>query len=261
MGYCMSYVRSPNENNLNAVESVMSVLWHIVPSVEGISFRDIKAVLRREQCDAHLLLTANVPGAKKVVVHGPDLTSIPSQLPVQEDTQFEELLAESLDFFGIADADRKGYILTDSKTGRAHHPNGFVRDVYFFRRSFYPQLNLVRLPEREAFTKLQFQACHNLFLEAQKVFLVSSLFQNALLKSDSALQQQQAMLLEDGLTKIPNFPRKALECDVKFQDGQFGCQYLGIDIMHKYSWIQVSSFLLQCVLPRRDIFNLHPTCN
>ena len=122
-----------------------------------------------------------------------------------------------------------------------------MRDVYFFRRSAgYPQLNLVRLPEREAFTKMQFQACHNLFFEAQKVLLVTSLFRNAILKSDSALQQMQVQLLEDGLTKIPNFPRKALECDTKFEEGPFGQEYLGIDVLHKYTWTQVSICTLSC---------------
>lgn len=239
----MSYVRNPNENNFNGVEAAMSVMWHIVPSVDGISFKDIKAVLRREQCDAHLLLTANVPGAKKVIVHGPDLTQIPSQIPVNEETQFIELLTESLDFFSIPVPERAGYILTDSKTGRVHHPTGYVRDVYFFRRSYYPQLNLVKFVGNEGFMKLQLQAYHNLFLEAQKIFVIYALFKSAEEKSDSAMQQQQAMVLDDGLTKIPNFPRRALECDVRFQEGPLGDEYLGIDVMHKYAWIQVGVFM------------------
>lgn len=34
-------------------------------------FKDLKQILRKEQCDASILLTANVPAAKKIVVHGP----------------------------------------------------------------------------------------------------------------------------------------------------------------------------------------------
>lgn len=30
------------------------------------------------------MVTANVPSAKKIVVHGPDSSSIPSQFPIQE---------------------------------------------------------------------------------------------------------------------------------------------------------------------------------
>lgn len=35
-------------------------------------FKDLKQILRKEQCDASILLTANVPSAKKIVVHGPE---------------------------------------------------------------------------------------------------------------------------------------------------------------------------------------------
>lgn len=44
----------------------------VVHSVHGIMFKDLKQILRKEQCDASILLTANVPSAKKIVVHGPE---------------------------------------------------------------------------------------------------------------------------------------------------------------------------------------------
>lgn len=34
-------------------------------------FKDLKQILRKEQCDGSIMLTANVPSTKKVVVHGP----------------------------------------------------------------------------------------------------------------------------------------------------------------------------------------------
>lgn len=43
----------------------------VVHSVHGIMFKDLKQILRKEQCDASILLTANVPSAKKIIVHGP----------------------------------------------------------------------------------------------------------------------------------------------------------------------------------------------
>lgn len=97
-------------------------------------FKDLKQILRKEQCDASILLTANVPSAKKIIVHGPqgfylnnfdfllifstdpDAGGIPSQFPVQEDTQFIQILRESLDFFGIDDCNHKEYFLIDYKT-------------------------------------------------------------------------------------------------------------------------------------------------
>lgn len=101
-------------------------------------FKDLKQILRKEQCDASILLTANVPSAKKIIVHGPqgiinvsiiqhlklkklpfldpDAGGIPSQFPVQEDTQFCQILREALDFFGIEESKHEEYFLVDYKT-------------------------------------------------------------------------------------------------------------------------------------------------
>lgn len=82
-------------------------------------FKDLKQILRKEQCDASILLTANVPSAKRIVVHGPqdpDAGGIPSQFPVQEDTQFCQILRESLEFFGIEESKHREYFLVDYKT-------------------------------------------------------------------------------------------------------------------------------------------------
>lgn len=57
---------------LKLVGAALSVLWMVVHSVHGIMFKDLKQILRKEQCDASILLTANVPSAKKIIVHGPD---------------------------------------------------------------------------------------------------------------------------------------------------------------------------------------------
>ena len=100
----------------------------MVHSVHGIMFKDLKQILRKEQCDASILLTANVPSAKKIIVHGPqdpDAGGIPSQFPVQEDTQFCQILRESLDFFGIDEPKHKEYFLVDYKTR-----------VYYFLKQF-----------------------------------------------------------------------------------------------------------------------------
>lgn len=40
----------------------------VVHSVHGIMFKDLKQILRKEQCDASILLTANVPSAKKIII-------------------------------------------------------------------------------------------------------------------------------------------------------------------------------------------------
>lgn len=117
-------------------------------------------VLQRLYCyvnefQSAVLITANVPSAKKIVVHGLDQSSIPSQFPIHEDTQFQQILNDSLDFFNISEDDSNAYFLVDTKTGLIHNPSGYVRDYYHFRRTFYPQLNLVRLNPDQAMKKLK----------------------------------------------------------------------------------------------------------
>lgn len=134
IGYVMFYVRSPHEDGQKLIGAALSLLWmvllnqlvldfkvlfQVVHSVHGIMFKDLKQILRKEQCDASILLTANVPSAKKIIVHGPqdpDAGGIPSQFPVQEDTQFCQILREALDFFGIEDCRQKEFFLVDYKT-------------------------------------------------------------------------------------------------------------------------------------------------
>lgn len=52
----------------------------------------------------------------KFVLAELDSGGIPSQFPVQEDTQFCQILRESLDFFGVDDTKHKEYFLVDYKT-------------------------------------------------------------------------------------------------------------------------------------------------
>lgn len=59
-----------------------------------------------------------------------------------------------------------------SFTDQIHNLNAYVRDFYFFKRSQYPQLSLLRLDSAEGFLKLQQQAFKLQFLELGKVRLL-----------------------------------------------------------------------------------------
>ena len=92
------------------IGQALATLWMVVHSVQGIMFKDLKQILRKEQVDASILLTANVPAAKKIIVHGPqgpEEGGIPSQFPLGEDVQFIQILREAQDFFGIEEKSPK----------------------------------------------------------------------------------------------------------------------------------------------------------
>lgn len=135
----MYNMRSSGEGSQEAISSILTLIWRIVASVNGIVFKDLKQTLRKEQCDVNLyhyytqkynglsliyinilkpalLVTANLPSAKKLVVHGPDLSQIPSQFPIYDNTQFSFIIQESFSFFKIPENKRDKYYLFDIKT-------------------------------------------------------------------------------------------------------------------------------------------------
>ncbi|XP_064072419.1 protein unc-80 homolog isoform X1 [Vanessa tameamea] len=244
IGYVMFYVRSPHEDGQRLIGAALSILWMVVHSVHGIMFKDLKQILRKEQCDASILLTANVPAAKKIIVHGPSDNegSIPSQFPVQEDTQFCQILRESLDYFGIPERLHDEYFLVDFKTRQIHNPQSYVRDHYFFKRSQYPQLGLVHMEPEEAFEKLQQQELLHKFVETGKVLLTWAILKNV------DMVVQRVVFLHDELMKLPSFPRKALEADLAlYSRGPLGSTLLGLDVLHKFMWVRLIARMFEAM--------------
>ncbi|KAG5670539.1 hypothetical protein PVAND_000795 [Polypedilum vanderplanki] len=245
VGYIMFYVRTTQENSQQLVGSALSILWMVVHSVHGIMFKDLKQILRKEQCDASVLLTANVPSAKKIIVHGPDEKdegSIPSQFPVLEDTQFLMLQRESLDFFGIEEKNYMNYFLIDYKTQQILNSNWFVRDLYFFKRSQYPQLRLVEMKPDEAFIALQRQELIKKFVEIGKVHLTWAILKNV------DMVVQRVVFLHEELMKLPSFPRKALETDLDlYNGGELGKELQGLDVLHKFMWVRLIARMFEAM--------------
>ncbi|KAL7991468.1 hypothetical protein Chor_015724 [Crotalus horridus] len=134
---------------MDAISATLTFLWEVVGYVEGLFFKDLKQTMKKEQCEVKLLVTASMPGTKTLVVHGQNECDIPTQLPVHEDTQFEALLKECLEFFNIPESQSSNYFLMDKRWNLIHYNKTYVRDIYPFRRSVSPQLNLVHMhPER-----------------------------------------------------------------------------------------------------------------
>lgn len=58
------------------------------------------------------------------------------------------------------------------------NPNWYVRDLYFFKRSQYPQLRLVEMRMSDAFNALQKQELVKRFMEIGKVHLTWAILKN-----------------------------------------------------------------------------------
>lgn len=172
LGIVMYFVRLSAESSQEAVASLLTLVWRIVRNVTGIVFKDLKQLLKKEQCEPSLLITANVPSAKKLIVHGPDLSQIPTQSAISEDTQFLNILNESFEFFGIPEARRDKHFLVDVKTSQIHVPDTYVRNFYFFKRNHTPQLSLVQMEPREAIRQLERTAFYLKTWEESKVCII-----------------------------------------------------------------------------------------
>ncbi|XP_043793963.1 protein unc-80 homolog isoform X2 [Apis laboriosa] len=246
IGYVMFYARSPHEEGQKLIGTALSILWMVVHSVHGIMFKDLKQILRKEQCDASILLTANVPSAKRIVVHGPqdpDAGGIPSQFPVQEDTQFCQILRESLDFFGIEESKHKEYFLVDYKTHQIRNSSSYVRDYYFFKgRSQFSEIELVHMKPEDAFNALQRQELVHKFVEIGKVLLTWAILKNV------DMVVQRVVFLHEELMKLPSFPRRALEADLDlYKGGEIGRELLGLDVMHKFMWVKLIARMFEAM--------------
>ncbi|ULT92650.1 hypothetical protein L3Y34_010030 [Caenorhabditis briggsae] len=242
-GFVMHYVRAQCEGSEKAIGMALSICWLLSPNIHGLYFKDLKQTLKKEQCDQALMITANVPSAKKIIVHGLDSGSggIPSQFPVHEDTQFHQILSDSLEFFNIEEDDLNSFYLTDTKTGVIHLPAAYVRDYYFFHRSFYPQLTLVRLTPEVAEKRMKDTAFHQRFIECGKVLLTH----NILKYSPQHVIAQRVFFLHDEFTHLPSFPRKSLETCFGMYFGPGGEQLKAMESMHKFVWAKLMSDMFE----------------
>ncbi|XP_075036413.1 protein unc-80 homolog isoform X26 [Mixophyes fleayi] len=236
VGLIMYFVRTPCEWGMDAISATLTFLWEVVGYVEGLFFKDLKQTMKKEQCEVKLLVTASMPGTKTLVVHGQNECDIPTQLPVHEDTQFEALLKECLEFFNIADSQSANYFLMDKRWNLTHYNKTYVRDIYPFRRSVSPQLNLVHMPPEKGQELIQKQVFTRKLEEVGRVLFLISLTQ----KIPTAHKQSHVSMLQEDLLRLPSFPRSAIDAEFSlFNDPQGGKELFGLDTLHKSLWIKL----------------------
>ncbi|KAK7889619.1 hypothetical protein WMY93_025179 [Mugilogobius chulae] len=224
VGLIMYFVRTPCEWGMDAISATLTFLWEVVRYVEGLFFKDLKQTMKKEQCEVKLLVTASMPGTKTLVVHGQNECDIPTQLPVHEDTQFEALLKECLEFFNIPEARSAHYFLMDKRWNLIHYSKTYVRDIYPFRRSVSPQLNLVHmLPDKgQELIQKQSPVPHLSHSEHPAVH-----------------KQSHVSLLQEDLLRLPSFPRTAIDAEFSLFNEPQGKELFGLDTLHKVLWIKL----------------------
>ncbi|KAJ8031313.1 Protein unc-80-like [Holothuria leucospilota] len=244
IGFVIYHCRAPHSGASEAVANTLSILWHIVPFVSGLTFKDIKQTLKKEQCDPTLLVSANVPCAKRVIIHGPNEMDIPTQLPIAEEMQFEEIHIESLDFFKIDPEEHNAHFLVDKKTNQMVDVKSYVRDFYAYKRSQYPELMLKKMEPLKGLEQLQRQAFTLKLSELGRVY-----FSWIMINTCPPEQLNTHMLfLHDELIRLPSFPRKSLDAEFALYNiPRLGGELFGLDTMHKYQWIKLINSFFKCM--------------
>ncbi|XP_072902899.1 protein unc-80 homolog isoform X3 [Hemitrygon akajei] len=235
VGLIMYFVRTPCEWGMDAISATVTFLWEVVVYVEGLFFKDLKQTMKKEQCEVKLLVTASMPGTKTLVVHGQNECDIPTQLPVHEDTQFEAVLKECLEFFNIPEAQSNHYFLMDKRWNLIHYAKTYVRDIYPFRRSVSPQLNLVHMLPSKGQELIQKQVFTRKLEELGRVMFLMSLTQHI----PAVHKQSHVSLLQEDLLRLPSFPRNAVDAEFSLFADHQGKELFGLDTLHKSMWIKL----------------------
>ncbi|CAF0814942.1 unnamed protein product [Rotaria sordida] len=244
LGLLLNMVRSPLDGSQELIVNGLTLLWQIIPYLHGLVLKDLKQILRKEQAEMLILVSGNIPSTKKVIIHGPDVSQIPTQAIISEDTQFSNVLQEALEFFGISNLKRDQYYLIDIKTKQIHISDTYVRDFYFFRRNIHPQLSLVYMDIKQSKRELEQMS---IFLKTTELSKV--LFARYLLENTPFNQIHNCItFFHDELIKSPLFPRKPLESDFNLYTIIHNKELFHLDMLHKYNWTK----LIACIFFNMD---------
>uniref|UniRef100_A0A8D2LZS7 Unc-80 homolog, NALCN channel complex subunit n=1 Tax=Varanus komodoensis TaxID=61221 RepID=A0A8D2LZS7_VARKO len=212
VGLIMYFVRTPCEWGMDAISATLTFLWEVVGYVEGLFFKDLKQTMKKEQCEVKLLVTASI--TKNILSHMP----------------------ECLEFFNIPESQSSNYFLMDKRWNLIHYNKTYVRDIYPFRRSVSPQLNLVHMHPEKGQELIQKQVFTRKLEEVGRVLFLISLTQ----KIPIAHKQSHVSLLQEDLLRLPSFPRSAIDAEFSlFNDPQAGKELFGLDTLHKSLWIKL----------------------
>ncbi|KAK4476002.1 hypothetical protein MN116_001236 [Schistosoma mekongi] len=242
VGYIMFHIRTPSFDAPQSIASALSVLHLVIPYVQNIYFKDLKQTMRREQIDSTLLLTANLPCAKQFNVFDNSI-GVAQLVRLQDenkDYQFDDILKDVLSTSDISEDERNSYYLCDERSNIIRNSSHYIRDFYSFKRNHTPKLRLRQFGKKHGMYLLQQNALNLKFQEIGKVFFTLSVLRC----TPTAQIPSHVFFLHEELTKLPSFPRKALESDFGLYDWPtYGRPLFALDTIHKLSWCYLISNL------------------
>ena len=155
IGVIMSLIRNTDQYENERINQLIMILESVLPYVYGITMKQLKNTLRKEQCEMSIFLTSSSNGIKKITCFGPDEFLIPHQIEITNEAYtFRDLLKEGIDFYRLYPTENKEFFLKDTRLGKLLNPDGLVRDHFVSRKGVTPQVTLVEMDPGMAFLKL-----------------------------------------------------------------------------------------------------------
>ncbi|XP_078483613.1 protein unc-80 homolog isoform X2 [Ciona intestinalis] len=233
------------------ITQCLLAITNILPFAEAIDLKTLKLALRKEQIDTQVLVTAGLPGTKKITIWNQDDYYMPNQVDVTDNTTFEVVLREALALVEVSESENRFYQLLDPRENEILCRHCYVRDFYPFRKSVYPQLTLVRMEQNESTPIMASKVVHLKLAEISKLCLSLTALRSQRNPVDRELN---ATFVQDELKKLWSFPKKAMDAEFFLFDTEYGEVIKHLDIIQKCYWIDLVRTILLS-LPREYPWN------
>uniref|UniRef100_H2XYZ2 Protein unc-80 homolog n=1 Tax=Ciona intestinalis TaxID=7719 RepID=H2XYZ2_CIOIN len=233
------------------ITQCLLAITNILPFAEAIDLKTLKLALRKEQIDTQVLVTAGLPGTKKITIWNQGDYYMPNQVDVTDNTTFEVVLREALALVDVSESENRFYQLLDPRENEILCRHCYVRDFYPFRKSVYPQLTLVRMEQNESTPIMASKVVHLKLAEISKLCLSLTALRSQRNPVDRELN---ATFVQDELKKLWSFPKKAMDAEFFLFDTEYGEVIKHLDIIQKCYWIDLVRTILLS-LPREYPWN------
>ncbi|CAG5098616.1 Oidioi.mRNA.OKI2018_I69.XSR.g15827.t1.cds [Oikopleura dioica] len=148
VGLMTMITRNGDELERHRMEQLILILQLVLPNIEGVTLKQLKATFKKENCKISLFSV--VYGAKKLTCFGPYDHMIPNQIDVGSDVKFIDILEEGIEFYSLTASPGNVLCLQDRSKNRLLNPNTYVRDYFIFKKGEIPQVTIVEVAKARA---------------------------------------------------------------------------------------------------------------
>jgi hypothetical protein len=235
VGLMTMITRNGEDLERHRSEQLILILQHVIPNIEGVTLKQLKATFKKENCKISLFSV--VYGAKKLTCFGPHDHMIPNQIEIGSEVKFKDILEEGIEFYSLAPTPGNVLCLQDRSKNRLLNPNIYVRDYFIFKKGEIPQVTIVEVPAARAEKEINALSVNHFNDEIAKVFVVNEII------TSSREKESEALFLKSELLRMVMFPRRVMGSDSHDRISK------QLDGMKKFFWMDLISNIFDNIDP------------